>query len=357
MSESLWQKVGPFLSPFAKIYEMGVVLRNFSYDHHLAKVTQLPVKVISVGNLTVGGSGKTPVTLSLAKLIDNLPSKKKPAILLRGYRRRGSGFRIVSSGEGSLCSWEESGDEAQIYARRLKSIPVAVDADRVRGGRALIEQFSPSVILLDDGFQHRRLHRDLDIVLLNHRGEYLTDRLLPAGRLRESPGALKRAHFIVLNRYQPDDTKSDDFLSHCVETFGEAKIAACRVIPSQCTNLRDGQPFRLDSLRGKRLIPFCGIANPESFLETLQKLDPEIPFLVRFPDHHAYKPRDAGRLADAFTKNNADYLITTEKDAVKLGGLFEALPILVLEIEIEWLLGLDNLKGQISGLFSKTVEN
>lgn len=352
MSESLWRKSSLLFSPFAWLYGRGVSLRNLAYNSGLLKTHRLPIPVISIGNLNMGGTGKTPVTLSLARILRDPPYNLSPAVLSRGYKRRSSGYRLVSAGDGPICDWKESGDEPQLYASKLSGVPVAVDADRARGGRTLIEHFSPSVILLDDAFQHRRIQRDLDIVLLDESFQWQKERLLPAGYLREPPSALKRAHLIVLTHHQHGDEKSDELWRTWTGQFGENRLLACRTRPSGCAQFRTGEKVPLKALPDWRLIAFCGIAKPEAFLDTLTQLCADVRFLIRFPDHHVYKPKDVERLAISFTKEKADYLITTEKDAVKLGGLFQALPILVLEIEIEWLKGLDNLKNKFHQLLA-----
>jgi tetraacyldisaccharide 4'-kinase len=351
MSEALWHRAGPYLSPFSRIYQSGLKLRNFAYSHGLFKTHRLDVPVISVGNITVGGTGKTPVTLYLARQLKEDPYNQNPAVLSRGYRRRSRGFKIVSEGSGPVCATRVSGDEAQLYARKLKGIPVAVDNDRVHGGHALIEQFSPSVILLDDAFQHRRIHRDLDIALVDGNCHPEAQRLLPAGPLREAASALERADLIVMANHQPEEEDSQEVWDACAARFGEERLLACHTVSQRCVEYRTGEEVPLGDLEGAHLIGFCGIARPQRFLNSLHQLGADIPYLIRFPDHHHYKTKDIERLAGAFTKEGADYLITTEKDAVKLGKLFQALPILVLEIDIEWLQGKDHLERELKRLF------
>lgn len=352
ISDSLWHRVGPILSPFAWLYGMGVYVRNLTYDRGLARSVSLSIPVISVGNLTVGGTGKTPVTLRIARMLQNPPYSLTPAVLSRGYRRSSSGYHLVSSGEKALCDWRLSGDEAQLYARKLAGAYVAVDGDRVHGGRTLIERFSPSVLLLDDAFQHRRLHRDLDIVLVDKSIHSGKNHLLPAGPLREPASSLQRAHLIILTRYEPGEDESDDCWKALVARVGETRLAACRIRPQAYVQLRDDERLSPETLKGKRVVAFSGIARPERFESMLAQLKLEVVLSIRFPDHHHYRAGDAEKLAIAFTDKKADYLITTEKDGVKLGGLFKALPILALEIEIEWLKGLNNLKNQLDRLFA-----
>jgi tetraacyldisaccharide 4'-kinase len=352
MTETAWRKISPLLLPLTPLYSACMSLRNTFYDRGLFKTHHLSIPVVSVGNVTVGGTGKTPVTLSLAQMLRNPPYKTLPAILSRGYGRKSAGFQIVHNGKRAQCDWKTSGDEPQIYGRRLKRVPVAVDKDRVRGGQTLIDEFKPSLLLLDDAFQHRRIHRDTDIVLLDCNHPLDEMQLLPAGQLRESLDALNRADFIVMTRCEPDNEQHERFWNQMVEKWGAKKLLACRYKIGRLTHFRTGEKLRPNSLKGKTLIGFCGIARPENFKDTLDHFKAEVPYIIRFGDHHVYRARDVERLAMAFNKVKADYLITTEKDAVKLGMLFEALPILIVEVEVEWLRGLDNLHRELSELIS-----
>jgi len=339
------QLINPLLTALSWFYGAVAFLRNRFYDRDFWKSYRLPAAVISVGNISAGGTGKTPVTLALAQLLQRPPYGVKVAVLSRGYRRKSKGFQRVSAGAGSLCDWEASGDEPQIFARRLRGVPVAVDADRVRGGATLIQEHSPRVILLDDGFQHRRLARDLDIVLIDPQRD-LKDALLPRGLLREPLSSLARAHLILLMTQEGETAALEESWKYCADRYGAECLVACRSQRSGSYVLRSGEKVPLENLNGARLLPFCGIAKPENFLLTLGGLGAEIPILIRFRDHHVYSLRDLERLALIYARHKAQYLITTEKDAVKLGGLFHALPILVLQTEIEWLRGFENLQRE-----------
>ncbi|HEX7343678.1 MAG TPA: tetraacyldisaccharide 4'-kinase [bacterium] len=347
--------VNPLLKALSWPYGAVVLLRNWCYDRRIFKTHRLPAVIISVGNLSAGGTGKTPVTLALAQLLKSPPYACKLAILSRGYRRKSKGFQWVSSGAEPLCDWEASGDEPQIFARRLPGVPVAVDADRVRGGAALIKEFSPQIMLLDDGFQHRRLARDLDIVLIDPQRD-LTDHLLPRGLLREPVSSLKRAHLLFLMAQEPESPAFGESWKYCASHYGEDRLIACRSKRSRCYEARSGKEIEMESLSGARLLPFCGIAKPENFVLTLGQLGAEIPLVIRFRDHHVYDLRDVERMATVYAKHKANYLITTEKDAVKLGGLFHALPILVLQTEIEWLRGFENLQRELNRILAPSGE-
>lgn len=334
------------LIPFSWFYAVPVFLRNLAYQAGWLKIHRLPVPVISIGNLSVGGTGKTPVTLALAETLRRHPFARKPAVLSRGYRRIGRGFFLVSDGQKIHGSYHDSGDEPMLIAQRLRGVMVAVDADRVRGGSRLIEIGSSDILLLDDGFQHRRIARDLDIVLLDAESD-LRGRLLPAGNLREPLGSLRRADLIALARLDPNRSESRQLWNACVGLFGAQRLLAFQMKVRGCRRLSGGKEISPQELKGLTLIPFCGIAKPRTFLKSLEELGVHIPFWIRFSDHHRYRAADVERLAVAYNRIKPDFLITTEKDAVKLGGLFEALPILVLEIEIEWVLGKENLRREL----------
>ncbi|MCX6639163.1 MAG: tetraacyldisaccharide 4'-kinase [bacterium] len=351
MSEKLWCSLAPLLLPPSWLYRAGIYLRNLAYSSGYARITRLPVPVISVGNLSAGGTGKTPVTLSLANILQSEPYQAVPAIVSRGYHRKSSGYQLVSSGDGPLIDQLQSGDEPQIYANRLKHIPVAVDENRVRAGQTILRHFSLSTIVLDDAFQHRRLHRDLDIVLVDSDNSLYTERLLPAGYLREPITSLHRADLIVVTRFDANNAGKNSLFESLSHQFGAEKMLTCRTRTSRCYHLRDLKLMTLENLSKLVLLPFCGLARPEGFLNSVRQLGCQAPCLIRFPDHHQYHVRDVQRLAEAYTKSGVDYLITTEKDAVKLGGLFQALPILVLEIDIEWLSGMENLHRELSRIF------
>jgi tetraacyldisaccharide 4'-kinase len=342
--------IRPILIPLSWVYGLVIFLRNLAYDRGVFRIQRLTVPVISIGNLSAGGTGKTPVTMALARLLKDTPYHHRAAVLSRGYKRSSQGYQLVSAGKGPLCSWTEAGDEPYLLARNLPGVPVAVDANRFHGGVELIRRLKPDVILLDDGFQHRRLHRDLDLVLVDVESG-IEEKLLPAGMLREPLSSLQRANLILLTHFQPDAPVSQMAWEYCSRRYGENRLAACRVRPSGLLELRSGKTAPLSALKGMRALPFCGIAKPEGFLQILETAGVEFPFLIRLPDHHHYNPRDVERLAEAFAKTRASSLITTEKDAVKLEGLFAALPILVLQIEIEWLRGLENLERELSKLF------
>ena len=275
------------MNPLSAIFASGVAARNTLYDRKWLTVRALSRPVVSVGNISVGGSGKTPLVIALGSLLKERGIAFD--VLSRGYGRD-SGETLIVDPEGAP---ERFGDEPLLIARKLQ-VPVIVSADRYQAGLLAEQKFSSRLHILDDGFQHRRLHRDFDIVLLQPTD--LDDTLLPFGRLRESPAALRRADSIVL---PPGVTAPG----------GGAVVwrAERNVVP----------PVTAMS----RVIAFCGIARPQQFFAALQQRGIDIAETVCFPDHHRYRQRDMDRLLQAQARRGAQGFITTEKDAINLGPL------------------------------------
>ncbi|HEV8182899.1 MAG TPA: tetraacyldisaccharide 4'-kinase, partial [Candidatus Angelobacter sp.] len=264
------------MNPVSAIFAAGVALRNVLYDRGVFKVRKLARPVVSIGNISVGGSGKTPFVIALGELLQQRGIEFD--VLSRGYGRRSTEIAVVDP-NGTP---EQFGDEPLLIARKLRA-PVIVGADRYQAGLLAEKRFSSKLHLLDDGFQHRRLHRDFDIVLLpaeDQRGS-----LLPTGRLREPLSALKRADAIVL----PDSSEKPLHAKSVWRARRQVEIAA------------DG-----------RLIAFCGIARPRQFFDALQAAHQEIAGTLAFRDHHRYTQRDIDRLLDLKKQTGAPGFVTTE---------------------------------------------
>jgi tetraacyldisaccharide 4'-kinase len=274
------------MNPLSTIFGAGVGLRNAFYDRRIFRVRKLARPVISVGNISVGGSGKTPFVIALGELLKQRGIAFD--VLSRGYRRNSIEIAVVDP-NGSPAQF---GDEPLLIARKLQ-VPVIVGADRYRAGLVAEKQFSSRLHLLDDGFQHRRLHRDFDIVLLP--AEDLDGVLLPLGRLREPVAALTRADAVV---------RADAL---------ERSVKAKRVWRAQ-------RRIELSETGGK-LIAFCGIARPQQFFDALKALGQEISGTTTLSDHHRYDQRDIDRLLSMKNSTGADGFVTTEKDAINLGLL------------------------------------
>ena len=310
-------------------YGWAIRLRTLSYDLGLRRQASLPCPVISVGNITVGGTGKTPLVMTLAK---ELLEKGIPlAILSRGYKGKASSEPIVSDGKTILLSPEESGDEPFLMARRLPDVPILVGKDRSTNGQIALERFGVQGILLDDGFQYLRLHRDLDIVLVDSSLGFGDHHLLPRGILREPLSHLRRAHLFLL-------TKVED-----AEACRPLEKSLREIHPSSSIFHSDYEPVGLigprgeweepRALQGKKVIALSGIGNPAYFATLLKKLGAEVIREIIYPDHHVYTTSDL-----TFVEKNmkgVDRIVATEKDMVKLSDFdLDPFPVRSLRIEL-----------------------
>jgi tetraacyldisaccharide 4'-kinase len=294
------------LWPVSLLYALVISFRNFFYDHGLFKSYAVESYVISVGNITVGGTGKTPTVQYLAKHF--LSQHFKVAIISRGYKRKSSGPIVVSDGERILADVKESGDEPFLLAKTCLGAIVIVDSNRVRAAQLAVKKFQPHVILLDDAFQHRRIRRNFDLLTMRRQRPFGNGFCLPAGPLRELRAGLSRAHAILFNGAE----KSPPLPA----TMFQAQIFAAEYVAAHLQN-RMGQNLPLD-LKDKKVVAFCGLANPESFRKTLQHLGVNFSGFVAYNDHYDYQGDDINNIYNMFQAANADLIITTEKDWVKL---------------------------------------
>ena len=320
------------LSFLSLLYFRGVWLRNALYDLGLLRSVKLPCFVISVGNLTVGGTGKTPVVFHLAQ---RLAAKgKKVAVLTRGYAREGQEpVRVVKANDSA----REVGDEPLMMARRLDPIPVIVGKNRVRSGSWAIQNLGADTLLLDDGFQYRKLKKDVEIVLLDATNPFGNRRLLPRGILREPASSLQRADGVLLTKIeQCEITNSESELEERLRRLHpRAAIARIAYAPGPLKRLGKEEALAVSELAGKAVAAFSGLASPASFRRTLEGLNARIILDKRFPDHHYYTGDEVRRLVEEARQAGAWGLVTTEKDAVRIPGMESAIPIWVLSIEIE----------------------
>jgi tetraacyldisaccharide 4'-kinase len=292
------------MSFLSSIFGAGVRVRNALYDRGIARARKLQGPVVSVGNLSVGGSGKTPFVLVLGELLT--AREVKFDILSRGYGRRTRGVARVDPG-GLPCDF---GDEPLLLARRL-SVPVVVGEDRYEAGLFAEKTFGPQLHLLDDGFQHRALARDFDIVLVT--AEDARDRLLPAGRLREQVTSLSRADAVVL----ASGASPQSFPLNGKLLWRVRRGISVTNVPA-------------------RPVVFCGIARPQNFLLQLRTAGIEPVAQALFRDHHAYSERDIQDLLKLRQQSEAGGFVTTEKDAINLGGFLDVLqPLAVIPVKME----------------------
>ena len=299
------------LLPPSWLWLAAVSLRNRRYDRP-ENVLRAPVPVVSVGNLTVGGTGKTPLVAWVAQRL--LALGRRPAIVSRGYGgSAGLGPVIVSRGDGPLCDASLAGDEPWWLASRLPGARVVVGSDRL-GAAVAAASAGADVVVLDDGYQHRRLARDLDLVLLDSTDPFGGGRMLPAGRLREPIGALRRAHVVLITRSAPGQARPD------IEREVRRHNPTARIL------LAGHRPIGFVDAAGhpatapRRVLAFCGIADPRGFRLDLEREGLEVVGFRSFRDHHAYRPGELAAMR-ALAQRAEATLVTTEKDLARLGAL------------------------------------
>lgn len=342
------------------IYRRAVALRlylfreRYIHDHHLG------VPVISIGNLTVGGTGKTPVVELLAKALRD--RGRRVAILSRGYKskrqrkiplhwRLGAMLglmpkprkprpRVVSDFERvRITDSYVAGDEPLMLAMNCTGVPVVVDRDRVNGGNYAIKELGADVLLLDDGLQYLRLKHRHDVVLVDRTAPWGTGHMLPRGTLREPPENLKRASYIFLTK---SEGNNEDMIAELRKYNKVADIIECRHRPVHLQNIHTGEIIPLAALKGKYVGAVSGIAVPQSFENALKKLGAKVDVYQRFTDHHRFNEREIHQFVERCVRRDTHFIITTEKDFVRLPPMpVPDIPFCFLRVEIEILRGQD----------------
>jgi len=307
----------------------------------------MTVPVISVGNITVGGTGKTPVVISIAQHF--IGQGIKTAIISRGYKRPANeGVVVVGNGRSNFQDVTVSGDEPMLIAQSVPEAIVLSSPDRVSACKKAITEFGCQLIILDDAFQHYKLERDIDIVLVDYNDEFEKDSLLPAGRLREPYSALKRATHVVITKLPeaPDQLKIRNMRSSIVDLAPFAAICSCRIIPKQWRNISspNNEILPVNALRGRTTLSFCGIARPKSFKSVLNDLGLTVIATRFFPDHHWYQAGDFANLRAMLKESEADFFVTTAKDAVKMQHLSLDVPVYALDLETIWPEGMPQME-------------
>jgi len=339
-----------FLRLASHVYGGLVSLRMAFFARGLTGIRRLPVPVLSVGNLIAGGTGKTPFVEMLARRLHT--RGHRVAVILRGYRGRSTAPVIISDGRQLLYEPPVAADEAYLLARHLPGVAVLTGADRYRVGQLAVEQLKCEIIVLDDGFQHLRLHRDLDIVLLDAANPMGYGRLLPSGLLRERPDGLARADLLVVTH--ADSGADVDEIKRSLRRYAPtAPIALAVHRPLGLTGACGEERLSPSHLDGQRLVAFSGIGNPSGFEATLVRLGAVILAHHVFPDHYVYSAADLEALSAATMKVRAACMVTTEKDMVKLARLnLEKMvtPLYALAISLEIVEGEETLDRMLSGL-------
>ena len=314
-------------------YGLGQRMRARLYRHKIFQSRRLNCRVISIGNLTMGGTGKTPTVMMVA---DTLRRKGfKPAILSRGYGgQSGESVNVVNDGQQTLLSPEVAGDEPVMMARRLKDVPVLTGRVRYETGKYAIEHFGADVLILDDGYQHLPLHRDLNILLCDATRPFGNGVVFPAGELREPLSAMDRANVICLTRCGGDSTDRVDG-----SNIKRVPVVKTGMRVQSVIELSSGKEMEIEIVQDKPAAAFCGIAHPLDFFRTLEQVPVQIVSQNHFPDHHDYSSDELQEIERQAKQAEATMIVTTEKDAVKLKGHTFDLPVFAVRIALEILEG------------------
>jgi tetraacyldisaccharide 4'-kinase len=350
------------LLALSKVFLLAVKLRRFLYDVRLLRDSTLGVQVIAIGNLTVGGTGKTPVVEKFARELQN--QGRTVAILSRGYRSKPPPLtkrlldrllfrsdttppRVVSDGRSLLLDSETAGDEPYMLASNLKDVVVLVDKDRVKSGRYAIERFGCDTLLLDDGFQYWKLAgRRRDIVLIDCQAPFGNEYLLPRGTLREPGSHLSRASTIFITK---SDGNTSTLRNRIARLNPSAGIIECIHHPLYLEDLFTGDQQGLTFLQGRKVAALSGIAQPESFENSLIKLGAELVYSKRFADHHRFTQQEVLNVVNRSKKRQAAAIITTQKDAVRFPKIDRRdLPILFMRVEIKIVKGAKDFNDCVS---------
>ncbi|MHB1014237.1 MAG: tetraacyldisaccharide 4'-kinase [Desulfurivibrionaceae bacterium] len=320
---------------FSPGYSLIMRLRAFLYRKNIfLKSQQLSVPVISIGNLTLGGTGKTPMVRYVIRML--LDRGFRPAIVSRGYGGKASAeVNIVADGTRILLLPDMAGDEPFMLAEALPGVPVLTGPKRARVAEHAIGEFGVNLIVMDDGFQHLAVRRDLDLVLFSAGTLLGNGRVFPGGELREPLSALGRAHaFVITGVDSGNRAKVEDFQRSLQGAFPGKPVFLGEYLPVGIWHSRQGKVCTLAEARKIPVFAFAGIANPDSFRQTLRQQEFPVAGFREFKDHHGYTPQDVMALVAAAGACGAQALVTTEKDFVKLRPFFGVFPILALTIEL-----------------------
>lgn len=312
----MFKLVRKILAPTVLIYLVIVKTRNLLFDKKILKSKKVDAKVISVGNITVGGAGKTPTSIYISKLLKE--KKIKVGVLSRGYKRKSKGYLLVSDEDTVLTGVKDAGDEILLIAKENK-IPTAVSEKRVLGAKEFLNDVHLDAIVLDDGFQHRWIYRDLDILVVDQRFLNKVNRaeqnLLPLGNMREPFSSVDRADIVIINSKFSAKKEIPEQLK---KYFRGKEVFWGSYKPAGIFDVKTKEQYTLEEFRGQKSLVISGIARPYSFLSVLENQDIDIKNKILFPDHKDYTLTDVEKIRKAFYETNSQSVLTTQKDAIKL---------------------------------------
>lgn len=334
------------LYPFSRIYGFVVKTRIFFYKKGILRCVRLPVPVFSVGNITVGGTGKTPVVEHIARYLR--AKGKRVAILSRGYA---ASIRQENNSSGkNICN-----DEYLLFKENIPDVPHLLNKSRVKGGLEAIKRFQAECLVLDDGFQHLRLARDLNIVIIDALNPFGHEQIIPRGMLREPLEGLKRANMILLSHVdQCSRDKITVITNRLRKITGGVPVVETVHKPICLESAKDAAKLDIHCLRGKRVFVFCAIGNPVSFRKSIEGLGAEIAGIRVFPDHHVYTLSELQEMNAEAQSMKPDAIVITQKDRVKIGNNLSIwdFPVWALKIEICVVNGREIFENKINAILN-----
>ena len=338
------------LAALSVAYRAALVMRDRAYRWRVLRTGRLQCPVVSVGNLTLGGSGKTPTVELAVRTLQELGAF--PAVVSRGYGRATRGVHVVADRDGVRVDTRTAGDEPVLLAEHLPGVPVVVGENRHEAGRVAVERCGATALVLDDGFQHRTLAKDLEILVVQGRAPWGNARVFPRGMLREPLSALARAHLVVVTN--PAGAEPVAAVTATVRRFNpSAAVVAARYQVQDAIETQSGRRLPVSELAGRRLIAFAGLGSPQGFANTLDGAGVRSVGFVEFPDHHWFTERDLSELARDARAAGAQGLITTEKDWVRVRDLPPPrLPLWVLPVRLVIESGLEIWQRRLAGVLA-----
>ena len=320
----------PLTIPLSLIYGCFVWIRNNFYERGWIKIAAFNKPIISVGNITTGGTGKTPLVIYLAQILQK--NGKKPGIISRGYGRKSEGLHVVHDGKKLITNVEIAGDEPFLMGRILKNIPIIVSKNRINGIKKLIDYYFIDIIIMDDGFQHRRVKRDLDILTVSINDTTKQYRLLPWGNLREPLKNVNRADYLIYTK--TENYKIPDIHIN-IQPFIKSKYLISSLLPVLMKY--NNSVYHKTLLPRGSVFAFCGIADPKSFIKSAEALSLHIKGSRFYKDHQNYTESVIQKLTKQISLNNIKQVVTTEKDMVKLPESFlSEFETYIIKINIEF---------------------